>query len=86
MRRKGFANSIIANGGEVEIINSTGVGKPIYETILNGLEFTEDKAKFESMFQQQLAGQAPSRRPEVVDPQNAKVNRYLNCYFHFSTV
>ena len=78
VRRKGFANSIIAKGGEVEIINSTGVGKPIYETILNGLE--KGKAKFESMFQQQLEGQAPSRRPEVLDPQNATVNLYLNSY------
>ena len=78
VRRKGFANSIIAKGGEVEIINSTGVGKPIYETILNGLE--KGKAKFQSVFEQQLEGQAPSRRPEVVDPQNATVNLYLNSY------
>ena len=78
VRRKGFANSILAVGGEVEIINSTGVGKPIYETILNGLE--KGKAKFQSVFEQQLEGQAPSRRPEVVDPQNATVNLYLNSY------
>lgn len=83
VRRKGFANSILAVGGEVEIINSTGVGKPIYETILNGLEFTEDKAKFKSMFEQQLSGQSPSRRPEVVDQQNATVNLYLNSYDAF---
>ena len=81
VRRKGFANSILAVGGEVEIINSTGVGKPIYETILNSLE--EGKAKFQSVFEQQLEGQSPSRRPEVVDQQNATVNRYLNSYDAF---
>jgi hypothetical protein len=63
VRRKGFANSILAVGGEVEIINSTGVGKPIYETILNSLE--EGKAKFQSVFEQQLEGQSPSRRPDA---------------------
>ena len=63
VRRKGFSNSIIEVGGETEIINSTGIGKPIYGTILEGLEFSEDKAKFEAMFSQQLAGNAPSRRP-----------------------
>jgi hypothetical protein len=65
VRRKGFSNSILAVGGEVEIINSTGIGTPIYETILNGLE--KGKAKFQSVFEEQLEGQ-PDAAPQRYHP------------------
>jgi hypothetical protein len=85
IRRKGFSESILKVGGETEIINSTGIGKPIYGTILEGLEFREDKAKFKSMFSQQLAGEEPSRRPEVIEQQTENINKYITNYSGFFT-
>jgi len=85
IRRKGFSESILKVGGETEIINSTGIGKPIYGTILEGLEFREDKAKFKSMFSQQLAGEEPSRRPEIIEQQSENINKYITNYSGFFT-
>ena len=61
-RRKGFVGGIIKVGGEVEILNTTTIGTPVYSTILAGLAIAQDKEKFSQMFADPLAGR-PFVRP-----------------------
>ena len=67
IRRKTFSDGIIEVGGEVEILNTTSVGTPIYGNILKNLQYTQDKEKFRKMFADPLAGR-PLTRAEVKPP------------------
>ena len=67
IRRKTFSDGIIKVGGEVEILNTTSVGTPIYGNILKNLQYTQDKEKFRKMFADPLAGR-PLTRAEVKPP------------------